>query len=49
VGHLDGLQRLGHGADLVQLDEDGIAAAHVDPLLKPFGIGDEGRNRLSFA
>ena len=30
VGHLDGLQRLGHGADLVQLDQDGVAGIQLD-------------------
>ena len=41
VGQLDGLQGLGEGADLVELDEDGIAAAKLDALGEAFGVGDE--------
>ena len=41
VGHLDGLQGLGHGADLVELDEDGVAAAQLDALAQPLGVGHE--------
>ena len=33
VRHLDGFQRLGHGTDLVELDEDRIAAAKLNSLL----------------
>ena len=33
VGHLDGVQGLGQGADLVDLDEDGVGDAQLDALL----------------
>ncbi len=35
------VQRLGHRADLVQLDEDGIRESLVDSLLKDLRIGAE--------
>ena len=41
VCHLDGLQRLGNGADLVQLDEDGVAGTQLDALGQTLGVGDE--------
>ena len=41
VGHLDGFQRLGHRADLVQLNQDGVAAAQADALGQALGVGDE--------
>ena len=41
MGQLDGLQGLGEGADLVELDEDGIAAAKLDAPGEAFGVGDE--------
>ena len=34
VRHLDGLERLRDRADLVQLDEDGVAAAQLMPLAR---------------
>ena len=41
VGHLDGLKGLGHRADLVQLDEDGVARAQRDALGQTLSVGDE--------
>ena len=41
VCHLDGLQGLGDGTDLVQLDEDGVARTQLDALGKALGVGDE--------
>ena len=41
VGHGDGLQGLGEGADLVDLDEDGVTDALVDAFLEDPGVGDE--------
>mmetsp|Transcript_40714 Transcript_40714/g.68147 ORF Transcript_40714/g.68147 Transcript_40714/m.68147 type:complete len:592 (+) Transcript_40714:461-2236(+) len=41
LGHLDALQGLCHGADLVNLDEDGVARGHADALSEPRGVGDE--------
>jgi hypothetical protein len=35
VGHLDGLQRLGEGADLVDLDQDRVGDAALDAFLEP--------------
>ena len=33
VRHLDGVERLGQGADLVELDENGVGRAELDALL----------------
>ena len=41
VCHLDGLQRLGNRADLVQLDEDRVAAAQANALGQTLGVRDE--------
>ena len=41
VRHLDGLQRLGNRADLVQLDEDRVAAAQANALGQALGVRDE--------
>ena len=41
VSHLDGVEGLGQGADLVNLDEDGVTSAHLDTLLKVLGVGNE--------
>ena len=41
VGHLDGVQGLGQGTDLVHLDEDGVAGAHFDTLLEVLHVGHE--------
>ncbi len=41
VGHLDGVQGLGQGADLVDLDEDGVAHLLLNAGLEPLGVGDE--------
>jgi len=41
LGHVDGLDGLGDGADLVDLDQDRVAGAHADALLQALGIGDE--------
>ena len=39
VRHLDGFQRLGHGTDLIELDQNRIAAAKLNSLLQPLRIG----------
>ncbi len=41
VGHLDGVQCLCKGPDLVQLDEDRIGGLFFDPLGNPLGVGDK--------
>ena len=41
MGHLDGLQRLRDRTDLVQLDEDGVAAAQANALGQALGVGDK--------
>ena len=41
VGHLDGVQSLGQGADLVDLDEDGVADLLLDAHLQALHVGDE--------
>jgi len=41
LGHVDGLDGLGYGADLVDLDEDGVAGAHRYALLEALGVGNE--------
>ena len=41
MGHLDGLKGLRHRADLVQLDEDGVARTQRDALGQTLGVGDE--------
>ena len=41
LGHLDGVQGLGHGADLVQLDEDGVGHAFGDAFSQDGGVGHE--------
>ena len=41
VGLLDGVEGLGQGADLVDLDEHGVRGAHLDALLDALGVGDE--------
>src|SRR5579883_490125 len=41
VGHLDGRERLGQRADLVDLDEDGIGAAVSDAVGETRDVGDE--------
>ena len=41
VGHLNGLQRLRDRTDLVQLDQDGVAAAQADALGQALSVGDE--------
>src|SRR5690606_18738306 len=41
VGHGDGLQGLGEGADLVDLDQDGVGGAAVDAFLEDLRVGDE--------
>ena len=37
--HFDGFQRLGYRADLIELDQDGVAASQFDPLFQSFCIG----------
>ena len=41
VGHLDGFEGFGDGTDLVELDEDGVAALLGDTLGESLGIGYE--------
>ena len=41
AGELDGVEGLGDGADLVDLDEDGVGDAFVDAALQALGVGDE--------
>ena len=41
VGHLDRLKRLGERADLVDLDEDCVARAHLDSLLQELHVRHE--------
>ncbi len=41
VGHLDGVERLGERADLVDLDEDRVGDALLDAPAEPLGIGHE--------
>jgi hypothetical protein len=40
-GHFDRVEGLGQGADLVDLDEDGVAGALADAALEESGVGDE--------
>ena len=39
--HRDGVQRLGQGADLVELDQDGVRGALADALGQALRVGDE--------
>jgi len=41
LGHVDGFDGLGEGADLVELNEDGVAGAHLDALRQALRVGDE--------
>ncbi|CAN4012651.1 tRNA (N6-threonylcarbamoyladenosine(37)-N6)-methyltransferase TrmO, partial [Dysosmobacter welbionis] len=41
VGHLDGVQGLGQGADLVDLDEDGVAHLLLNAGGQALHVGDE--------
>ncbi len=41
VGHFDGFQGLGQGADLVDLDQDGVGQAALDAFGQPLGVGHE--------
>ena len=41
LGHLDCLQGLGQGADLVDLDQNGVGATELDALCQALGVGDE--------
>ncbi len=41
LGQFDGVESLGHGTDLVQLDQDGVAHALVDAVGKDVGVGNE--------
>ena len=40
MGHLDGFEGFGQGADLVDLDQDAVGAALGDALGEAFGVGD---------
>ena len=40
-GQLDGLERLGQGSDLVELDQNGVGDAQVDATAEELGVGDE--------
>ena len=41
LGGLDGLERLGERADLVDLDQDRVGGTQLDALLEALGVGDE--------
>ena len=41
AAELDGFEGLGDGADLVDLDEDGVGDLLLDSLLQALGVGDE--------
>ena len=41
LGGLDGLERLGERADLVDLDQDRVGGTQLDALLETLGVGDE--------
>ena len=41
VGHLNGVEGLGEGTDLVDLDEDGVGGTHLDAFLQELHVGDE--------
>jgi len=41
LGHLDGVQRLREGADLVDLDEECVGGALLDAAGEALGVGDE--------
>ncbi len=41
LSHSYSLDRLGDGADLVELDENGVAGAHGYALFQTLGVGDE--------
>ena len=41
VGHLDGVQRLGEGADLIDLDEDGVGHLLFDTGGEALRVGDK--------
>ena len=41
MSHLDGLQSLGNGSDLIQLNQNGVSAPQSDSLLKALCIGNE--------
>ena len=41
LGSLDGLERLGERADLVDLDQNRVGGAQLDALLEALGVGDE--------
>jgi len=50
AGELDGVNGFGHGADLIELDEDGVGDAFVDTAGETLGVGDEEvvSNELDF-
>src|SRR6267143_2812573 len=41
AGQLDGVDGLGNGADLIQLDQNSVGDAFVDAAGESFGVGDE--------
>ena len=41
VSHLDGLEGLGNGTDLVELDKNGVACAELDTLFQSLSVGDK--------
>jgi len=41
MGHGDGVERLGDGANLVKLDQDRVPDSALDALLEDGGVGDE--------
>ena len=38
--HPCGVKSLGHGADLVELEQQGVAGTHLDALLQAVYVGD---------
>src|SRR6185369_5901282 len=41
VGHGDGFDGFGGGADLVEFNEDGVGGLFLNALLQEFGVGNE--------
>ena len=41
VGHLDGVEGLRKGADLIYLDQDRVGGTHLDAPLQELHIGDK--------
>ena len=41
VGHLDGIEGLREGADLIHLDQNRVGSTHLDALLQELHVGDK--------